>query len=98
MGGNEIVNDYFAAMAETLNCNDVLFLDPSVTLTVRFSTPGDVPDSPSWTSFNQCKYVLICASNATDDNDGDTGSNDTGYHTTLTLIRTTLITKYLPPY
>lgn len=25
---DEILNDYFAAMAETVNCNDVLFLGP----------------------------------------------------------------------
>ncbi|XP_054287681.1 uncharacterized protein LOC129003414 [Macrosteles quadrilineatus] len=78
---DSVLNDYFAAMSDNLGNKDVLFLGPSVTLTITLGTQDIYEESLKLTSYQNCKYVFLCLSDCTDG-----GAEDTGSHWSLLFL------------
>lgn len=72
---DNILTDYFTAMSETISSSDVLFLGPSVTLAIRFSTPETALECLDLTSYNKSKYIFLCVSDCNDATEDDKGTH-----------------------
>lgn len=70
-----ILNSYFSAMEENMARSDVLFLGPSVTLTLKFGTPHSCLEILKLTSYLECNYVFLCLSDCSVANEEDGGSH-----------------------
>lgn len=63
---DSVIGAYFSALADTLHCSDILFLDPSVTQMIKCSTPADALDSLKLTNYHTCRYIFLCVNNCLD--------------------------------
>lgn len=72
---DSVLSDYFSAMANTIDSEEILFLGPSLTAAIKFGSPELVIESLTETDFYTCKYVFLCVSNSTDCEKEDTGSH-----------------------
>lgn len=69
------LNAYFSAMEENIARNDILFLGPSITLTLKFGTPDSCLEVLKLTSYLDCNYVFLCLSDCSVTNEEDGGSH-----------------------
>lgn len=76
-----IISAYFSALADNTNRNDILFLDPSATQMIKFSTPESTLDCLKLTNYHSCRYIFLCVNNCT-----DAGKESGGSHWSLLFI------------
>lgn len=81
------IDEYFAAFAECMD--DVLFLGPSVTLTIRFATSSTDDDSLQFLSSSTSRFVFLCVSDCS-----DASKDDSGSHWSLMFIDRSRSTAY----
>lgn len=72
---DSVLSSYFSAIEKSINRNDILFLGPSVTLTIRFSSPDTCMEILKLTTFNKCKFVFLCLSDCSAADRDDGGSH-----------------------
>lgn len=74
---DKVINDYFTAISESIDCDDILFLGPSVTLTIRFATPDIVNDSDCFKFLFAPvrRFIFACISDCSDAARDDSGSH-----------------------
>lgn len=72
---DSVINSYFTAMEDSIKTSEILFLGPSATLAIRFSTPETCKELLQQTKYSICKYVFLCISDCSVANKQDSGSH-----------------------